>query len=59
MTIELKTDEIQVLKDVIEMRLKQLGIEIHRTEARDYRLALERIQDKLLSIEERLLVAGA
>lgn len=59
MTIELNNDEIRLLRDVVEMRLKQLSVEIHRTEARDYRHALERIQERLVDIEERLVMAVA
>ena len=53
MTFEMTIDEMEMLKKVVEERVKQLAVEIHRTEARSYREALERMQQTLMTLNER------
>jgi hypothetical protein len=54
MTIELTKDELQIVHDLIEQRINNLGPEIHHTRTRDYRAALEKLRAQLSVLQDRL-----
>jgi len=57
MTIELTTDEVEALKNLIEERTRELGPEIHHTDSRAYRQSLEALREKLERLQQRLAYA--
>ena len=54
MVIELNQEEVDLLKALVEARVRGLGPEIHYTHARDFRDALERMREDLVQLLERL-----
>ena len=54
MVIELNQEEVDLLKALVEARVRGLGPEIHHTSARDFRDSLERMRDDLIQLLERL-----
>jgi len=56
MMIELTDEEVETLRNLIEGRIRELGPEIHHTDSRGYRQALEQVRKTLSSIDERLTV---
>ena len=54
MILELNHQELEILKVLIESRIAQLNPEIRRTDAPDYRKFLERDQDVLTRLLERI-----
>ena len=54
MAFELNEQEREALTNLIERRLPGLGVEIHRTEAREFRQHLENEQQTLEGILGRL-----
>lgn len=57
MILELTTEEKDLLCEMIERRMKELRVEIHRTDSPAYRSGLEREHEVLLAMQERLPVA--
>lgn len=57
MTVELSQVEMKLIEDLIEIRIEELGPEIHHTDSRDYRRDLERTRDQLIVLQEKLLNA--
>lgn len=54
MNLELTTEEKDLLGEMIDRRLKELGVEIHRTDSLVYREGLEKEHVLLLALQERL-----
>jgi len=54
MVIELNKEEFDLLKGLVEARVRELGPEIHHTHSRDFRDALERTREVLTQLLERL-----
>ncbi len=54
MILELNNLELEILKVLIESRINQLNPEIRRTDAPDYRKFLERDQEVLKGLLDRL-----
>lgn len=54
MVIELNQEEVDLLKALVEARVRGLGPEIHHTSARDFRDALERMREDLIQLLARL-----
>ena len=54
MILELNEKELEILKVLLESRINQLNPEIRRTDALDYRKFLERDQEVLIRLLERL-----
>ncbi|MEK6799477.1 MAG: hypothetical protein AABZ12_10960 [Planctomycetota bacterium] len=54
MLIELTSEELQAVCNLVHERIKELGPEIHHTRSREYRAALENLRAKLESLEARL-----
>lgn len=54
MQLELNDEEAKVLHSVIDNYTAHLEVEIHRTERRDFREALERREKVLHTLIERL-----
>ena len=54
MVIELNKEEFDLLKGLVEARVRELGPEIHHTHSRDFRDSLERTREVLAQLVERL-----
>ncbi len=54
MNIDLTSEEVQIIRDLVERRIAELGPEIHHTSRRAYRDALEALREQLVSMLERL-----
>jgi len=54
MNLELTFEEKDLLCEMIDRRLKELGVEIHRTDSLTYREGLEKEHELLLALQERL-----
>ncbi len=54
MMIELDNDELEIVRNLIEERLRELGPEIHHTRTADYRDSLKSLRRKLEQLAERL-----
>jgi len=54
MVIELNQEEVDMLKALVEARVRGLGPEIHHTCSRDFRDSLERTREVLAQLLERL-----
>ena len=52
--LELTDDEARILQNVIDNYRSHLEVEIHRTEKRDFRLALEKREEFLVDIIQRI-----
>jgi hypothetical protein len=52
--LELTDDEARILQSVIDNYRSHLEVEIHRTEKRDFRQALEKREEFLVDILQRL-----
>ncbi len=52
--LELTDDEARILRNVIENYTSHLGVEIHRTEHREFRDALEKREKFLHEVIQRL-----
>lgn len=59
MILELTPEEGRLLHQLIGESIKQLGVEIHRTDHRDYRDFLQHRHDLLAAMEARLQPADA
>ncbi len=58
MNIDLTSEEVQIIRDLVERRIAELGPEIHHTSRRAYRDALEALREQLMSMLERLSPAA-
>jgi len=54
MNLELTHEEKELLREMIDRRLTELGVEIHRTDAFSYRDGLEKEQVMLTDLQSRL-----
>ena len=54
MVIELNQEEVDLLKALVEARVRGLGPEIHHTHARDFRDSLEQMREDLIHLLARL-----
>ncbi len=54
MQLELTTDEIAVLTDVLDSGLRELREEIYKAEVADYKVSLKRRETILISLLARL-----
>lgn len=54
MVIELNKEEFDLLKALVDARVRGLGPEIHHTHSRDFRDSLERMREVLAQLLERL-----
>jgi hypothetical protein len=54
MNIELTQPEMKLIEELVEVRIEELGPEIHHTDSRDYRRDLERSRDLLIVLQEKL-----
>ncbi len=52
--LELTDEEARILQNVIDNYRSHLEVEIHRTEKREFRQALEKRQEFLVDIVERI-----
>jgi hypothetical protein len=57
MTIELQTDEIELLASLVQRELSELGPEIHHTQTSSYRDDLKTRKDLLIRLLDRLSAA--
>jgi len=58
MQIELSVEEVEMVRTLVEERIRGLGPEIHHTSHRDFREGLKDLQRKLEQLDERLIAAG-
>mgnify|MGYP001581768178 CR=1 FL=1 len=58
MNIDLTSEEVQIIRDLVERRIAELGPEIHHTSRRAYRDALEALREQLMSMLSRLSPAA-
>ena len=54
MTLELTQAELDVFSELVERRLKELRVEIHRTESTSYREKLDQESEVLNGLAQRL-----
>lgn len=54
MCLELTNEEKDLICEMIERRMKELRVEIHRTDSPAYRAGLEREHTVLVGLQERL-----
>ena len=54
MLVELNNEQVELLRGLIEERVRNLDLEIHRTETRDYREGLQNMHDEMDAILQRL-----
>ncbi len=59
MNVELTAEEAEILRGLVEQRVNELGPEIHHTQSREYRAALERDRELLGKLLERLTPVAA
>ncbi len=57
--LELTEDEARILQSVVENYRSHLELEIHRTERREFRQALEKRNEFLVGIIQRLKAQAA
>ena len=57
MLIELNAEEVDIVRRLVETRLKELGPEIHHTRSNDFKDALKDLRSKLERLEQRLCTA--
>jgi hypothetical protein len=55
MIVELTTEEAEILRSLVEQRVNELGPEIHHTQSREYRAALQRDRELLGKLLERMV----
>ena len=55
MVIELTNEELELVRELIDERVAQLGPEIHHTDSRDFRDGLQALRKKLWTLGERLV----
>jgi hypothetical protein len=48
------TDELRMLRDLVESRIDEMGSEIHHCSTREYREDLKVLREKLRRLDERL-----
>ena len=58
MNIDITSEEVQMIRDLVERRIAELGPEIHHTSRRAYRDALEALREQLTSMLKRLSPAA-
>jgi hypothetical protein len=54
MTLELIDKELEVVRELIDRRLTELKVEIHRTDSPFYRDELEKENEILVAVQRRL-----
>ncbi len=54
MTLEISHEEVETLQELIADRLKDLGVEIHRTDRPAYRQKLEAMNATLIALQAKL-----
>ena len=54
MTLQLNDKEVEIVRDLIDRRVTELRVEIHRTDSPFYREELEKENDVLASLQERI-----
>lgn len=54
MTLELNHQEVETLQELISNRLRDLVVEIHRTDSPAYRHKLETMNDTLIALQAKL-----
>ena len=59
MVIELNQEEFDIVKGLVEARVRELGPEIHHTHARDFRDSLERMREVLVQLLARISKVAA
>ena len=58
MTIELGSNEIDLVKELVKHRIEELGPEIHHTRTPEYHDDLKKLREKLRTLHERLSKAA-
>ncbi len=58
MNIDLSPEEVEMLKDLIEERITELGPEIHHTSTHAYKESLKAQRDQLADMLKRLSTAA-
>ena len=51
--LELCTEDVDLLRGIVDQRIVTLGQEIHHTQSRAFRHALEGMQEKLQALSDR------
>lgn len=59
MVIELNKEEFDLLKGLVDARVRELGPEIHHTHSRDFRDSLEHSREVLAQLLARLTKVAA
>ena len=54
MVIELNQEEFDIVKGLVEARVRELGPEIHHTRSREFRDSLEQMREVLIQLLARL-----
>jgi len=58
MNIDLTSEELQIIRELLERRIAELGPEIHHTSRRAYRDALEALREQLVHMLSHLSPAA-
>jgi hypothetical protein len=59
MTIDLTTNEVRVLRDMLEARVSDLGAEIHHTSTPDYHDSLKTLRETFKKLDRELAGVGS
>jgi hypothetical protein len=59
MDVQLNATEVELLEDLLRNRLKELWVEVRRTEDPDYHDELRRLEDGLRGVLQRLVEVEA
>ncbi len=59
MNAEFTHEELTILRELVEVRLAELGPEIHHTDHRAYREGLKAMREKLMRVLEHLSSVAA
>ncbi len=59
MSTTVTTEELKMLRDLVEARIDELGSEIHHCRTREYREDLKVLREKLRRLDEHLSGVGA
>ena len=57
MLIELTAEEVDIVRQLVEERIKELGPEIHHTRSNDFREGLKDLRRRLEGLDQRLSTA--
>jgi len=57
--VELTREEVEILRDLVDERVSDLGPEIHHTRSREYYDMLKRTREQLRELLQRLSQAAA